>query len=128
MEFGTFVIASLIITYVLWYFGFFKHQPSTGYDHIIECLDIPRFSSSLVGIDIQERLVQCSSREQAYSLAKVKSLGRNPLLHERPHRDGQQSHYHPHKHLYAVENGRFINYHYCFGPSKYEDGRVISPQ
>lgn len=100
---------------------------SSSNDHILRCIEIPSSNSSLVGLDIEERFVGCSSRDEAYNLAKAKSRGRGPKHHERPHKDGQQSHFHPHKHWYAVENGRFVNYHYCYGPPKAaSDGRILT--
>lgn len=110
------VVIIIVILFCFW---------SRGYGHMINCLESPSFISPLVRLNTEEKYIQCASKEEAYDQAKYKSHGRNPLFHDRPHKDGQQSHYHPHKHLYAIENGRFVNYHFCFGPRKFEDGRIF---
>ena len=128
------VVFAIGIAIGLWFRGYCLTQETLSlpyetrsHDHILRCLDIPASNSTLVGIKIDEKFISCSSRDEAYNLAKAKSQGRGPMHHERPHKDGQQSHFHPHGHWYAIENERFVNYHYCYGPPKYaSDGRVLN--
>lgn len=65
---------------------------------------------------VHDKYVKCSTRDEAYKLAKEKGKGTEPIRHA-PHQQDSDFywHYHIGNHELVYEDDEWVNYHFYYG-------------